>query len=177
MTEPVTPLVGIVPLRGLPGVAHPPEVKARCFILFATEAGRNCAAVERLIAEELAGTDQLIPTRKTVSGWCRDERWAEQADDLWRNTKLWGLNELKVLSMANALLGQRRRHEVLLEKYSGDNDTAAHYLKAGELSDRFIERVLPLSSMETPAPEAADNEDLPREALEAQAKSAMIQRP
>jgi hypothetical protein len=176
MTEPATPSAEIVPSRGLPGVAHAPEIKARCFVLYSTEAGRNCAAVERLIAEELDGTREGVPSRQTIAGWARDEQWSSQADNLWRSTRRWGVRELQVIAIANAVLGQRRRHEVLLGKYRGDHATAAQYLKAGELSDRFIERVLPLSSMEAPPRHEADTEDVPREVAEARALAAMIQR-
>src|SRR5829696_3374166 len=148
--QPPVPAASVVPVRGLPGVAHSDEVRMRCFVLYATEAGRNCASVETLIAEELDGTQEPVPTRQVIASWARDDQWSLQADELWRKTKVWGFRELQVLALSNALLGQRRRHEVLLGHYRNDNDTAAQYLKAGELSDRFIERVLPLSAMKPP---------------------------
>ena len=161
MTEHATPSA-IVPLRGLPGVAHSEDTKARCFVLYATAAARNCADVERLIAEELDGTSEVVPTRQAIAGWARDEQWAEQADDVWRNTKRWGKREPEVIALSNAMLGQQRRHEVLMGKYN--------------LADRTIERVLPLGAMEGPPEPAIETKDVPREAGEAQAKSAMIQR-
>ena len=171
-TEPTT--AAIVPLRrGLPGVAHTVETKTRCFVLYATAAARNCAAVERLIAEELAGTGEPVPTRQSIAAWARDDAWDTQADELWRNTKQWGLRELQVIALANALLGQQRRHEVLLGLYRSDSDTAAQYLKGGELSDRFIERVLPLSAMRAPELEPQDLSGLSREQREALARQSL----
>ena len=167
----------IVPVRrSVPGVPHSDETKTRCFVLYSTEGGRNCASVERLIGEELEGTEEVVPTRQTIAGWARDEQWSAQADELWRKTKLWGARELQVIAIANAVLGQRRRHEVLLGNYRGDNDIAAQFLKAGELSDRFIERVLPLSAMKPPVEEETDTEDLPRDEREALARQALVQR-
>src|SRR5512134_2602562 len=150
-------------MRGTPQVRFSTETKARCFVLFATMAGRNCAAVERLIQEELTGTGEPVPTRQTIATWARAEGWAAQADDLWRTTKSWSREQLQVLALANMLLGQQRRHEVLLGQYLDRPDVAAQYLKAGELSDRAIERILPLSAMQPPPAPVEDDSELSRE--------------
>ncbi len=166
----------IVPIRGRAGDHHPDETRMRAFILFATEAARNCSAVERLLAEELQGTDVAVPTKRVIADWCQHDNWHKQADEVWRSTKLWGINELKVLAMANALLGQRRRNEILQGKWVGNNDAAAQFLKAGELSDRFVERVIPLSMMQMPQEASAVEVTQNRDEREAKAKGNMITR-
>jgi hypothetical protein len=163
----------IVPLvRGDPYVPFSDDVRARCFVHFATDAARNCAHVERLMAAELEGTDEPIPTRQTIAAWAREDGWHRQADDLMRSTRDWTREQIQVYVFANALLGQRRRHEVLLGIVT-DPAQAAMYLKAGELSDRFIERVLPLTAIRPPEHEAADTSELPREEREARARAAV----
>jgi hypothetical protein len=78
-----THLGDVVPFRrGEPGVAHSDEIRARCFVLYATAAARNCADVERLLSEELADTGDPVPTCQAIANWARDDRWADQADDL-----------------------------------------------------------------------------------------------
>lgn len=156
----------IVPIRrGVAGVAHDDETRARCFVLYATVAGRNYAAVERLLAEERSGSDLPVPSRSVIQTWGNEDRWAQQADDIWRNTKQWTHEQLQVIALANVLLGQQRRHEVLQGKLEGNNDLAAQYLKAGELSDRFVERVLPIKSMRPPEVER-NEEDMTKEERE-----------
>jgi hypothetical protein len=148
------------------------DVRARCFVHFATDAARNCAHVERLMAAELEGTDEPIPTRQTVAAWARDDGWHRQADDLMRSTRDWTREQLQAYVFANALLGQRRRHEVLLGMVT-DPAQAAMYLKAGELADRFVERVLPLTAIRPPEDRQDEDDDLPREEREARAMAAI----
>lgn len=143
-------IAAIVPfVRGDTHVRFPDEMRARCFVHFSTDAARNCAEVERLIAEEFQGTNDPVPTARSIAMWAREEGWHEQADALWRATEGWSIEQLRVYVLANAILGQRRRHEVLTGKIT-DNDTAARYLKAGELSDRFIEKILPIGALRPP---------------------------
>lgn len=161
--------------RGSPAVAHSDEMRARCFVHYSTDGARNCAEVERLIAEELQGTHERVPTRQCIGDWAREERWHEQADALWRATEGWSIEQLRVYVLANAILGQRRRHEVLTGKIT-DNDTAARYLKAGELSDRFIEKILPIGALRPPAAPARADEVLSVEEREARAQAAIVRR-
>jgi hypothetical protein len=138
---------------------YDPAVRARCFVLYSTVAARKCAAVARLIAEELAGSGDRIPAVSTIAEWCRDEAWPSQADDLWRSTKHWGARELQVISLANAMLGQQRRHEILLGEYEERMGLALQYLKASEISDRFLRDVLPLAVMQAPPVLGAEDEE------------------
>ena len=163
----------VVPfVRGDAQVRHDDETKVRCFVLYGTMAGRNCAAVERLIAEEYDGTGLPVPTRAAIARWAADERWAEQADDMWRSTKARTLFELQVMAASNAMLAQKRKQDVLLGRYDGREMTGALHLKAAELSDRFIERVLPLASIHAPEPER-DTSGMSRDEKEALARKAM----
>ena len=135
------------------------EMRARAFILWATEGGRNLRATRALLHEELEGTTLPTPSVVTLGEWSREERWAEQADGLWRSTKFWGAKQLQTLALANAMLGQRRRHEILTGMFTGDTGAALVVLKATELSDRLIRDILPLSVMSAPPEQSAEDED------------------
>jgi hypothetical protein len=134
------------------------EMRARAFILWATEGGRNLRATRRLLSEELEETGLPTPSVVTLSEWSREEQWSEQADGLWRSTKFWGARALQTLALANAMLGQRRRHEILTGSFTGDTGAALVMLKAGELSDKLIRDVLPLAAMMAP-PEATGEDE------------------
>lgn len=167
-------------VRGTPQVRYSDGVKGRAFTLYGTIAARNSAAVEKLLREELAGTGEPIPSRQTVSGWARNENWAAQVDAEWRNSKDWTHDQLRVLALGNAILAAQRRHEILLGVGLEDMDPgnrALLQLKAGELSDRAIERILPLSAMQ-PAPARIENDDpgLSRGEKEARARLRIVRR-
>lgn len=141
----------IVPIvRGDAGVAHPMEVRMRCFELYSTVAARNCAHVARLIAQELASTGEPVPTDRTIRSWATDEAWAKQADDLWRNTTGWAGEQLRAYVFANALLSEKNRHDIQLGLYAEDPQQAAVLLKAGELADRKQEKIFPLDALRPP---------------------------
>lgn len=167
------------PHRIQPGQSYDPEVKARCFVLYSTAGGRNCAAVERLYAREVEGTNEPVPSRKVIAAWAADEAWATQSDNLWRNTKHWTHDQLRVLGLANTIAAAQHRHDLLTGKgLDGlDNATKAMIqLKAGELSDRAIERILPLGAMKPPDDLTETNEELSRADREGQAKLRIVAR-
>jgi len=130
----------------------------RCFILFSTTGARNCSAVWRLISEECQGSGERVPSEASIREWAREDRWGEKADDVWRSTRGWHLRELQTLALANMMLGQQRRHEVLLGQYEHDMSLALQYLKAGELSDKLVRDVLPLIAMRPPEEVSAEDE-------------------
>lgn len=146
-------------LRGLPTVPHATETRVRCFELYATVAARNCAHVERLFQREVAGTDIPVPTRAAISEWAREEGWSRQADEMWRKTKNWGVEQLRAYVFANAVLAEKNRHDVQLGLYAEDTNQALVLLKAGELADRKLERVMPLDQLK-PGQEDDHEEDL-----------------
>lgn len=153
------------------------DMRARAFILWATEGGRNLRSVQALLSEELSGTSLPTPSIPTLSEWSRDENWTEQADGLWRSTKFWGARQLQVLALANAMLGQRRRHEILTGTFTGDTAAALVCLKAGELSDKLVRDVLPLSAMMAPEVQSEDEEaDLSTAEKADLARSRLIKR-
>jgi hypothetical protein len=126
------------------------DMRARAFVLWTTEAGRNCAAVARLLAEEFANEGLNTPHRSVIAVWASQDDWANQADEMWRNTRLWSARQLQTVALGNVLLASRRRQEVLLGKYDEDIGAGLLMLKAGELADRLVRDVLPLDLMSAP---------------------------
>ncbi len=149
----------IIPfVRGDVQVRFPDEVKIRCFELYATVAARNAAHVERLYSREMAGTGEPIPTRQMINRWAKDEGWTRQADEMWRKTKNWGIEQLRAFVFANAVLAEKNRHDVQLGLYAEDSNQALVLLKAGELADRKLERVMPLAQLQPAQDETTDDE-------------------
>jgi hypothetical protein len=161
--------------RGKPYVAFSPDVKELAFRLWATVAGRRPAAVERLLARELpAGT--AIPTQQAIGNWARGEDWAARADDLWRINHGAMLYELQLLTASNFLLSQIGKQDVLTGAYAGREMEGALILKAGELSDRLMERgVVPLIPV-PPDTAGTDESHLSRAEREARAGERMARR-
>jgi hypothetical protein len=162
-------------VRGSQGVDYALEVKEFAFRLWATAGGRRPAAVERLLARELPeGTP--IPTQQTIGRWAVEDGWAARADDHWRINHGAMLYELQLLTASNFLLSQIGKQDVLAGAYAGREMEGALLLKAGELSDRLMERgVVPL----LPAPPDAGTDDdagLTRAEREARAGERMAQR-
>jgi hypothetical protein len=141
-------------------------------------AARNCADVEILYREEV-GPDEPIPTRQVISTWARQDAWAEQADDIWRNTKGWTHEQLRVIYASSALLAAHRRHEILIGKGLDGvpNDIKASLqLKAGELSDRAVERIFPLGRMQPGEKSTEDTKDMTRDEAESAARRRIVAR-
>jgi hypothetical protein len=138
---------------------HTEEIRARAFTLYATMGARNIRATTRLLTEELAGTGERVPHVSTIAEWAREEQWSEQADSLWRSTKNWQVRQLQTIALGAAMLGQQRRYQVLLGEYEEQMGLALQYLKASELTDRFLRDVLPLSVMQAPPQLNAEDEE------------------
>jgi hypothetical protein len=144
--------------------------------LWASVAGRRGAAVERLLARELAlGTP--IPTAQSINNWARAEGWAARADHHWRVNHPDILYELQLIAASNFYLSQLNKQDIQTGAYAGREMEAALLLKAGELSDRLMERgVVPL----LPAPREQrmddDEEGLTRAEREARIGARMAAR-
>jgi hypothetical protein len=166
----------VVPfVRGESGVACSRDVKEFAFRLWATAAGRRPAAVERLLRREL-GPDVPIPTQQTIGRWARAENWAARADDHWRINHGQSLYELQLLTASNFLLSQIGKQDVLIGAYAGREMEGALILKAGELSDRLMERgVVPLIPV-PPDNGGTDESHLSRAEREARAGERMARR-
>jgi hypothetical protein len=129
----------------------------RTFIVYATTGARNARATARLMTDELA--PERAPNYSTIAEWAREDDWAGKADDVWRTTKGWHLRELQTLALANMMLSQQRRHEILLGQYEEQMGLALQYLKAGELADKLVRDVLPLIAMRPPEELTSDEEE------------------
>jgi hypothetical protein len=166
----------VVPfVRGDAQVRFPDETKRRCFELYSTLAARNCSHVERMYAAEVAGSDEPIPTRRTIAQWARDESWAQQADELWRSTRGWTGEQMRHYLLANALLAEKNRHDIQMGLYAGREAEAIVLLKAGELADRKQERIMPLSELQPP-PRQVDTSAMSQAQKEAYLQSQLVQR-
>jgi hypothetical protein len=162
-------------VRGEPRVAHSDEVRQLAFVLWATVGGRPPAAVERLLAQELPDGVPL-PTQQAIGSWARADDWAALADGYWRANHRDILQRLQLLTAANFYLSQVNKHEIQTGAYAGREAEAAVLLKAGELSDRLMERgVVPLLP---PVPEERPDDDagLSRQEREAKILERMAQR-
>jgi hypothetical protein len=163
----------IVPLRrGDPQVRFTPEQKARCFELYATAAGRNPANVVLLYAEEVE-EGEPVPSRQTVWTWAKDEQWDRQANDLWRNTKGRSRFELQVLTVANAVISQRRLNAILMGTDPGDPAEKVITLKGIELAMRQYERIPQLTQVTPPEETEVDTAGMTRDEIEAKARQAL----
>jgi hypothetical protein len=156
-------------------VRHDELIKIRCFELWGSLAARNCAHVARLLAAELDGLDVKIPDRRTIQEWAQREEWGKQADEEWRSTEDWTVEQMRAHVLANALLAEKNRHDIQMGLYEGREMHAAVLLKAGELSDRKQERVLPLSAIR-PREKPKEIEDMPRDEAEAHARALNVRR-
>lgn len=166
----------IVPLRrGKGRLVHDEETRTRCFILFATVAGRNCATAAKLYAEEVAGFATPAPDRTTVALWASEDRWHTQADDLWRQTKGRTAVELQILFVSNTMLSQRRLHDILAGHDTRPIEERLVTLKAIETAMRSRERLPELARIEPPDTER-DTSDRPRDERESLAKQALARR-
>ena len=169
----------VVPfIRGTPGVACPPEVKARAFVLWGSLAGGDAAATERLLQAE-ADEGDVVPTARSIRRWAVEDRWAAQAAAAWQDvaTREKALYDLQMAMIANKMLAEVNKRDVGTGAYDDNPMVGALRLKSAELSDRGVERVMALLRMPTPPDEAtADDENLSRAEREAKIVERMAQR-
>lgn len=149
------------------------ETRTRCFVLYATFGARNCAATARLYAAEVAALDLPVPDVSTIQRWAAEDRWQDQADGLWRNTRGRTPYELQILSMANTMLGQRALHDILSGVDERDVQERIVTLKAIEVAMRSREKLPELARVEPPAAGELETADMTREEREAEAKLAL----
>ena len=165
----------IVPLRrdvAPAGFAYDDETRVRCFILYATFAARNCAAVARLYASEVAGQDVPVPDTRTIQLWAAADDWSRQADDLWRNTKGRTSYELQILSQANTMMGAKALHDILTGADQRELNERIVTLKAIEVAMKAREKLPELARIEPPEDRDLDD-DKPRDQREAEALSGI----
>src|SRR5262245_36038387 len=155
------------------GEAYPLEVKARCFVLYATAGARNGANTSKLYAEE--HKDEACPSKETINLWAREERWGDQADDLWRQTRGRTQHELQILSTANAQLAQMRLNALLMGTDERPYEERVITLKAIEVANKAREKMPDLGRVQPPDAEA-DVSNLTREEREAAARQNLVQR-
>jgi hypothetical protein len=167
----------VVPfLRGDPQVRFPQETKDLAYALYATFCSGDCAAVERMMAAEIA-PGEAVPTRQTIARWARDEGWQGLREQGWRNTKR-PLYELRQAMISNVMLAQKIKRDAMTGAFDGRPADAAVALKGAELADRLLERaVIALSLPEPPAEDTGDDRSqYTRAEREAMANEAMQRR-
>ncbi len=153
-------------------VAYDEETRARCFVLYATFAARNCAAVARLYAEEVKSLDLPAPDVRTLQHWANDEQWNAQADTLWRHTKGRTSYELQILSQANTMQGAKALHDILTGLDTRDLNERVITLKAIEVAMKAREKLPELARIEPPE-ETLDTDGLSKQDIEANAMNAI----
>jgi hypothetical protein len=159
----------LVPLvRADTGVRHSEEVKTRAFVLWATVGGRSATATRRLLEAE-ADEGQAVPTDRTIRTWAAADGWAAQADGLWGDVATRGktLHDLKLLMFTNFVLSQEVKRDAMTGAYAGREAAGVLALKAGELSDRLVERGVLTLAVPAPPQEQADESQLSRREREA----------
>lgn len=179
MTDETRSHIGeIVPLRGdarPAGFAYDDETRARCFVLFATFAARNCAATARLYEQEVTALGLPAPDVRTIQLWAADEDWNGQADTLWRNTKGRTAYELQILSMANTMQATKALHDILTGGDQRDLNERIVTLKAVEVAMKNRERLPELARIEPPE-QTVDTDSMSREEQEAHATAAIARK-
>jgi hypothetical protein len=156
-------------------VPYDVETRTRCFVLYATFAARNCAAVQRLYAAEVASLEIPVPDVRTIQIWAAEDDWMRQADDLWRNTKGRTAYELQIISQANTMQGAKALHDILTGLDQRDATERVITLKAIEVALKAREKLPELSRIEPPEADI-DTSDMPREEREALAMSSITRK-
>jgi hypothetical protein len=139
-------------------VRYDPDVKARCYEIWAGPGGGNAAATARYYEREALEQDPEAgtPTRQAIVKWAKEEDWAGRfLEELRRNHGLTRF-ELEV----KALAALRGHFDVMLEAQAGafDHNPAAGIvrLKPGDWIGRLVERGI--FSLEPELPQAAGRE-------------------
>jgi hypothetical protein len=166
----------IVPIqRGIPGREFADDVKDMAFALWSTFCNGDAAATERMLRREL-GEGEPVPTAQTIRNWARGEDWRSAQAAGWRSMAKRSAYELRRVMIANVMLAQKIKRDVMTGAYTDDVANGALVLKGAELADRLLERAVIALSIPDEPDEPPDDADLTREAREAQALSAMAQR-
>jgi hypothetical protein len=149
------------------------ETKSRCFVLYATAAARNCRHAALLYQEEHPG--EQTPSTESITVWAREEHWADQADDLWRQSKGRTLHELQVLATANAQLAQMRLNQILMNTDRRSVEERIVTLKAIDLSQKAREKMADMTRVQPPDA-VIDEDTMDRDERERKARQALVQR-
>jgi hypothetical protein len=154
------------------GFAYDDETRARCFVLYATFAARNCAKTARLYEQEVKALGLPAPDVRTIQLWAADDDWYGQADDFWRHSKGRTPYELQILSSANTMQAQQALHDILTGADERDLNERLITLKAIEVAMKARERLPELARIEPPE-QTADTASMSREEQEAHATAAI----